>query len=53
VFRSFKQGQASLRFLKLFDNKVAFRRDDVAAESGANHFADALRDTGFPIHEGV
>src|SRR6516165_3517401 len=40
-----------LRFLKLFDYKIAFVRDRVFAEPGASHFTDTLRDTRFPLHE--
>ncbi len=42
-----------LRFFELLDDKIALARDDVAAQSGASHFTDALRDTGFPLHKDV
>jgi len=44
---------ASLGFLELFDNKIAFPRDHVAAQPSADHLTDALRDPGFPIHHDV
>ena len=42
-----------LRFFELFNDKIALARDDVAAQSGASHLMDMLRDTGFPLHKDV
>ena len=41
-----------VRFLEFFRDNVAFR-SDVAAQSAASHFADALGDARFAIHQDV
>jgi hypothetical protein len=43
----------SLRFLKLFGNKIALSRDCLGAQSGASHFTDAFRDAWLSIHKDV
>ena len=42
-----------VRVLEFFDNKVAFRGNAVATQSGASHFTDALCDARLPIHQDV
>src|SRR5215470_20230365 len=39
--------------LDLLDHDVAARRDDVAAEPAARHFADALGNTRLALHQGM
>jgi hypothetical protein len=42
-----------LRVFELLNDKIALARDDVAAQPGASHLPDMLRDPGFPLHEDV
>ena len=42
-----------LRVFELFNDKIALARDDVAAQPGASHLPDVLRDTRFPLHKHV
>ena len=42
-----------VRGIEFFDNKVAFRGDAVATQSGPSHLTDALCDARLPIHEDV
>src|SRR5215471_4979202 len=40
-----------LHLLELFGDKVALRRECLAAESRAHHFVDTLCDSRLPIHQ--
>ena len=51
TYRGIRRALKRLRLLKLFGDKIALRRERLAAESGAHHFVDTLGDSGVPIHQ--